>query len=102
MGKKGSYSFSSKSYLIVILIFLFLLSGFTLWYASKLDYDRTSERARLILEKTSISLEERVKRTVIATEAILSNRAQRIQEVGMKEAISSLKEWERFRRAAEQ
>lgn len=84
MGKKGSYSFSSKSYLIVILIFSFLLSGFTLWHASKLDYDRTSERTRLILEKTSISLEERVKRTVIATEAILSNRAQRIQEVGMK------------------
>ncbi|HVN97421.1 MAG TPA: PAS domain S-box protein [Syntrophorhabdaceae bacterium] len=92
--------FSSKVYLISILSLLFFLDLFTLWYTSKLDYDRTLERARLVLQQTSTSLEERVKRTVIATEAILDNRAQRIQEVGIKATIASRKEWEDFRKAA--
>ena len=92
---------SSKHYLIAILAFLFVLDGLALWFAAKLDHDRTLERARVILEKTSISLEERLKRTVIATEAILHGRALRIQEKGIAETISSVKEWERFRSAAQ-
>ncbi len=92
---------SSKHYLIAILAFLFVLDGLALWFAAKLDYDRTLERARVVLEKTSISLEERLKRTVIATEAILHGRALRIQEKGIAETISSVKEWERFRSAAQ-
>ena len=94
-------SFSSRFYLIAILSFLFFLDAFVLWYSSQLDYNRTLERARLVLQQTSISLEERVKRTVIASEAILHNRAQRIQDVGIEKTISSQKEWEQFRRAAE-
>ncbi len=92
---------SSKHYLIAILAFLFVLDGLALWFAAKLDHDRTLERARVVLEKTSISLEERLKRTVIATEAILHGRALRIQEKGIAETISSVKEWERFRSAAQ-
>ena len=101
MEKRITPSISSKFYLISILSFLFLLDVFVLWYVSKLDYDRTLERARLVLKETSISLEERMKRSVVASEAILHNRAQRIQEVGIKKTISSVKEWEQFRRAAE-
>jgi PAS domain S-box-containing protein len=101
MDQKKAHRFSSKHYLIAILAFLFVLDGFALWFAAKLDYDRTLERARIILEKTSLSLEERLKRTVIATEAILDNRASRIQEKGMAETISSVQEWERFRTAAQ-
>ena len=84
-------SFSSRFYLIAILSFLFFLDAFVLWYSSQLDYNRTLERARLVLQQTSISLEERVKRTVIASEAILHNRAQRIQDVGIEKTISSRK-----------
>ena len=42
-----------------------------------------------------------MKRTVIATKAILHDRALRIQEKGIAETISSVKEWERFRSAAQ-
>ena len=101
MDQKEAHRFSSKHYLIAILAFLFVLDGFALWFAAKLDYDRSLERARVVLEKTSISLEERLKRTVIATEAILNSRVLRIQEKGMAETISSVKEWERFRSTAE-
>ena len=92
---------SSKHYLVAILALLFVLDVSALWFAAIVDYDRTLERARIVLQKTSISLEERMKRTVIATEAILHSRALRIQEKGMAETISSLKEWERFRSAAQ-
>ncbi len=100
MKKNGLYRFSSRSYLIAILCFLFLLDVFALWYVLKIDYDRTLDHARIVLQKTSISMEERVKRTVVATEAILHNRAQRIQETGFEKTISSIKEWERFQSAA--
>ena len=92
---------SSKQYLLAILALLFVLDIFALWFSAKVDYDRTLENARVVLEKTSISLEERLKRTVIATEAILHGRALRIQEKGIAETISSVKEWERFRSAAQ-
>ena len=92
---------SSKHYLLAILALLFVLDVFTLWFTAKVDYDRTLDRARIVLQKTSISLEERMKRTVIATEAILHGRALRIQEKGIAETISSVKEWERFRSAAQ-
>jgi signal transduction histidine kinase/ActR/RegA family two-component response regulator len=101
MKKKTPYPFSSRFYLTAILSCLFLLDAFILWQVSKLDYDRTLDRARLTLQKTSISLEERMKRTLIATEAILHTRAQRIEELGITKVISSAKEWQRFRKAAE-
>ncbi len=93
--------FLSRFHLAIILVFLFLLDGLALLVIVKLDYDSTCERARIVLQKTAISLEERIKRTVIATEAILQSRALRIQEIGLKETISSREEWQRFRRAAE-
>jgi PAS domain S-box-containing protein len=101
MSVKRLYRVSSKHYLIAILSFLFILDGFALWFSAKLDYDRTMERARIILNRSATSLEERTKRTVIATEAILDNRAERIQEIGIEATISSVKEWQRFRTAAQ-
>src|SRR5512138_2578555 len=92
---------SSRSYLISLLFFLFVVDAIVLWYACTRDYSRTVERAEIVLENTCISLEERVKRTVVATEAILSNRALRIQEVGIKKTISSAGERVRFQMAAE-
>ena len=94
-------SLSSKIYLIAIISFLFLLDGFVLWFAISLDHDKTVERAKLVLQKTAMSLDERVKRTCIATESILYNLAQRIQEKGISQVINSKEEWERFRKAAE-
>jgi PAS domain S-box-containing protein len=94
-------SFSSKFYLIAIISFLFLLDGFVLWFAIRLDHDKTVERAKLVLQKTAISLDERVKRTCTASEAILHNLAQRIQEKGISKIITSKEEWKRFRNAAE-
>ncbi len=93
--------FPSKSYLIVILVFLFFLDGFALWFAARSDYNNTIEKARITLEKAAISLEERVRRTVHSTEAILNGRALRIQEKGIGPTVSSKEEWERFRRAAQ-
>ena len=37
---------SSKHYLIAILAFLFVLDGLALWFAAKLDHDRTLENVR--------------------------------------------------------
>ena len=51
MEKRITPLISSKFYLISILFFLFFLDVFVLWYVSKLDYDRTLERARLVLQK---------------------------------------------------
>ena len=101
MDQKKTHRFSSKHYLIAILASLFVLDVFALWFTVKIDYDRTLDGARIVLQKTSISLEERLKRTVIATKAILHDRALRIQEKGIAETISSVKEWERFRSAAQ-
>jgi len=101
MEKRIAHPISSKIYLISILLFLFCLDAVLLWYVSQLDYNRALERARLVLQATCVSLEERVKRTVIASEAILNKQAQRIQDVGIEKTISSQKEWEQFRRAAE-
>ena len=101
MSVKLTHRFSSRFYIIAILSSLFILDGFALWLAAKLDYDSTLERARIILSRSAASFEERVKRTVVATEAILNNRAERIQESGIEATISSVKEWERFRTAAQ-
>jgi signal transduction histidine kinase len=94
-------NFSSKFYLIAIIAFLFLLDGFVLLFAIRLDHDKTVERAKVVLQKTAISLDERVKRTYTASEAVLHNLAQRIQEKGISQIIASKEEWERFRNAAE-
>ncbi len=98
--KRTARLLSSRFYLISILILLFLLDAFTLWYTSQRDYERTVERAQLVLQKTAISLEERIKRTIVATEAILANRAERIGETGIEGTVSSANERERFQGAA--
>jgi PAS domain S-box-containing protein len=95
-----SQSLPSKFYLIAILIFLFFFDGVVLWFAARTDYRNTRERARITLEKAAISLEERVRRTVIATKAILDNCALQIQGKGIGATISSKGEWERLRSAA--
>lgn len=91
----------SKYYLIAIFVFLFFLDGLVLWFAARTDYKNTLGQARITLEKAAISLEERVKRTVTSTEAILDGRALRIQEKGLEAIVSSKEEWERFRNSAE-
>jgi PAS domain S-box-containing protein len=101
MEREKAHRFSSKHYLAAILALLFVLDVFALWFVAKTDYDRTLERARIVLQKTSISLEERVKRTVFASEAILRNWVRRIQEKGIGETISSVKEWRQFRSTAQ-
>ncbi len=68
--------------------------------ATKIDRDRSLKHARVVLEKTAVSLQERMDRVVTATEAILENRASRIEEKGLKATISSREEWERFQKAA--
>lgn len=100
MKSKHPYRFSSKSYLLFILVFLFFLDGFALWLVTKIDRDRSLQHARVVLEKTAVSLQERMYRVVSATEAILENRASRVEERGLKATISSRKEWESFRKAA--
>jgi signal transduction histidine kinase len=92
---------SSKVYLMAIIAFLFLLDGLALWFAISFDHDRTVERTKIILQKTAISLDERVKRTYTASEAILRNLAYRIEEKGIGPIVSSRAEWVRFRSVAE-
>jgi len=92
----------SKFYLIAILALLFVLDGAILWFAARNDYKNTIERASITLEKAAISLEERARRTVASTEAILTARALRVQEKGMGAMLSSKEEWEHFRNAARQ
>jgi len=95
------YRLSSRSYLLFILAFLFFLDGFALWLAITVDHDRTLEQAHAVLERTAVSLQERMERVVFSTEAILRNRASRIREQGMGRAVASRKEWEHFRRGAQ-
>jgi hypothetical protein len=92
---------SSTSYLIIIISFLFLLDAFVLWFAIQLDHDSTVERTKIILQKTAISLDERVKRTYTASEATLRNLAHSIREKGIGRIITSKEEWEHFRSIAE-
>jgi PAS domain S-box-containing protein len=94
------YQISTKSHLIAILCFLLVLDAFALFTTSWLDYKRSYDRAQGVLQKTAISLEERVRRTVTASEAVLGGIAERIQEKGINEVASSHDEWERLRRAA--
>jgi PAS domain S-box-containing protein len=94
------YQISTKSHLIAILCFLLVVDALALFTTSWLDYKRSYERAQGVLQKTAISLEERVRRTVTASEAVLGGVAERIQEKGIDEVASSRGEWERLRRAA--
>ena len=95
------FRISSKPHLAgIILLFLFL-DGVGLWLAAKFDYDRTEDRARILLQKTAASLDERMKRTIVSTELILKFAAERIQEIGIEKTISSRKEWERLKSYAE-
>jgi signal transduction histidine kinase len=84
-----------------ILFLLFVVDGLSLWFTARLDYTRTLDHARVVLQKTAISLEERVRRTIDSTEAILHGRVARLQEKGIEATASSPAEWERLRRAAE-
>jgi C4-dicarboxylate-specific signal transduction histidine kinase len=92
-----AYQISSKSHLRGILILLFILVGSAWWYAAKTDYEHTFERTQKELQQTTFSLEERVKRTISATELILAHLAERIEEQGVEAYASSRQEWERFR-----
>jgi len=95
------YRFSSRSYLLFILAFLFFLDGFALWLATKTDHDNTLEQAHIVLERTAVSLQERMERIVFSTEAILKNRASRVRERGMARAVASRQEWEHFQGGAQ-
>lgn len=99
MKVKASH-FSSRFYLTVILTLLFVLDGFSLWLVARFDYNRTLDHAKIVLQKTAISLEERFKRTVTATEAILSNRVIRLLETGIDIQMDMPDEWERLKRSA--
>ena len=98
MARKNLSQISSKYHLIAMLFVLFFLDGFALWYAARTDYRNTFEKTRNELQKTALSLEERIKRTITATELILSTLAERIEEKGVDEFSSSIDEWNRFRR----
>jgi len=101
VGTERSYHLSSKIQLIGILFLLFVVDGLALWFTARFDYTRTLEHATTILQKTAISLEERVRRTIDSTEAILHGRVVRLEEKGLKATVSSREEWERLRKAAE-
>ncbi len=95
------YHLSSRSYLVIILSFLFFLDGLALWIAAKTDYDGVYERARITLLKTASSLEERMKRTVVATDVILQGLAGRYAEKGMEKGTIPAEDWHRLRSAAQ-
>lgn len=93
--------FSSRLYLTVILACLFVLDGLSLWLVARSDYMRTLDQAKIVLQKTAISLEERVKRTIAATQAILESRAIRLQERSIGGHMLLSDEYARFKRAAQ-
>ncbi len=93
--------FSTKSRVIALLSFLFLLDGLALWFAAHLDYQNTLNRAHLILQKTAQSLEARMERTIVGSDLILRHIAESMQGRGIEETVFSREEWERFRREAE-
>lgn len=88
---------SSLQYLLVILVFLICIDGFGLWFASKRDYDQAYRRAELILQKATLSLEERIKRTILSSDAILRGLDLEIEKGGMKQTEE---QWERLEQAA--
>ncbi len=96
MKQKKLYGFTSLHYLLAILLFLVCIDGLALWFTARTDYKYTLRRTNAILEKSSLSLEERMKRTVIGTDAILQTLAERIQLGGMGEGTASAQEWERL------
>jgi signal transduction histidine kinase len=92
---------SARFYLSAIIAFLLLIEATVLLFAITFDRNRTIVRTKMALQQTAISLEERMRRTYTASEAILDNLAQRIQEKGIGRIAASQAEWERFRRSAE-
>jgi signal transduction histidine kinase len=86
---------------MIILAFLFVLDGLSLWLVARFDYNRTLDHAAVVLQKTAISLEERVKRTITATEAILQSRVIRLQESSIGNLKVAPGEHERLKRAAQ-
>jgi PAS domain S-box-containing protein len=101
MIEKPLFYFSTKSHLVALFSFLFLVVGISLWFAINLDYQNTFNRAQIILQKTSQSLEERMQRTIVASDLILQHIAESVQERRILERRPSREEWERFRRYAE-
>ena len=95
------FRISSRSHLAGIILLFSFLTGLGLWLAAEFDYERTEDRARILLQKTAASLDERMKRTIVATELILKFATERIQEIGIERTVSSRREWERLRSYAE-
>ena len=91
------FRISSKSHLAGIILLFSFLTALGLWLAAEFDYERTEDRARILLQKTAASLDERMKRTIVATELILKFATERIQEIGIERTASSRREWERLR-----
>lgn len=73
MNLERVYQVSSKTHLRGILILLFIFIGSAWWYAVKTDYEHTLELTQKEMQQTTLSLEERVKRTISATELILAH-----------------------------
>lgn len=88
---------SAKTHLIGVLLLLIVLDGVALYSASMTDRDRTRELARRILRETALSLEERVKRTVTATDLILRHVGEKVRDRGLLESGVTREDWERFR-----
>ncbi|MHB8111215.1 MAG: response regulator [Syntrophorhabdaceae bacterium] len=96
MKENKPYRFTSLHYLLIILLVLIFMDGLALWFTARTDYHYTVGRTKAILEKSSLSLEERMKRTVIGTDAVLQTLAERIRSGAMREGKTSAQEWERL------
>ncbi|MCE5336120.1 MAG: PAS domain S-box protein [Desulfobacteraceae bacterium] len=103
MKARRIYHISSRTHLFAVLLLLFLLDGLMLWFISKMDHARAIEHTRATLRNTAVSLEERTKRTVTATNLILRDLAERIRDgrTGNLADYVSEDSWERLRQYAE-
>ncbi|MHB8110703.1 MAG: PAS domain-containing protein, partial [Syntrophorhabdaceae bacterium] len=98
--KQDKSRYTSLHYLLAILLFLICADALSLWFAARTDYHYALRRTHAILEKSSLSLEERMKRTVIGTDAVLQTLAERIQLGELGEGAASAQEWERLAKIA--
>ncbi len=92
------HRFTSLHYLLAILLILIFIDGLALWFAARTDHHHTLRRTHAILEKSSLSLEERMNRTVIGTDVILQILVEKIQQGRIGEG--SAREWEQFAKIA--
>lgn len=94
MNPNKPHRFKSLHYLLTVLIFLICVDALALWLTARTDYNYTLHRAYAILQKSSLSLEERMQRTVIGTDAILRIIHEKIESTGMGTEKPSAKDWE--------